>query len=246
MSAIFMPKFPPPTLMPGPYVTAGIRISLKQLMSRHMLENGGDAGLGVPPSTAWWARVMAEANGLDLFGIGLERGPVRVELDLAAEPRSGHEPTQIFPDVERVLHGRDPDVEVDRTLLDGLGDLVRDAAADGADVDPGDDHAARAFVAVPLLVLVGPLLDALDQRRHADDGVRALLDGRRPRDVGRVDRQVVAEDRDLEERLAGPDADDAEVGAFRHQRVVSHAAVGDGEARPRLLGQIGRRLELID
>ena len=29
----------------------GMRISLKQLMSRHMLENGGEAGLGMPPIT---------------------------------------------------------------------------------------------------------------------------------------------------------------------------------------------------
>src|SRR5206468_8724679 len=64
----------PPTLMPGPYVTAGIRISLKQLMSRHMLENGGDAGLGVPPSTAWWARVMAEASGSTFFGSASNAG----------------------------------------------------------------------------------------------------------------------------------------------------------------------------
>ena len=63
-----MPKLPPPTLMPGPYVMAGIRISLKQLMSRHMLENGGDAGFGVEPSTAWWARVMAPASGWTFCG----------------------------------------------------------------------------------------------------------------------------------------------------------------------------------
>ena len=47
--SIFMAYRPPPELTPGPYVSEGILISLKQLMSRHMLDAGIGAGVRIIP-----------------------------------------------------------------------------------------------------------------------------------------------------------------------------------------------------
>jgi hypothetical protein len=69
---------------------AGILISLKQLMSRHMLEKGGDAG-GAAEDGLVGARDRA-GQRRDFLRVGLERRPVGVELHLAREPQPGEEP----------------------------------------------------------------------------------------------------------------------------------------------------------
>src|SRR6202035_4936799 len=144
-----------------------------------------------------------------------------IEFYLSAEPGIVDETAQLLADIERLLRRSDPGIEIDRALLHGLGDLPGNAAADCPNVDLWLNDSADTFVTMLVFVFRRPLA-----------GV--LFDCRRTRDVRRVNRIVISENSDLEERLAGFHADDAEVGALRHKRIIGDAAMGDGVARASL------------
>ena len=240
-----MRKMPPPTLTPGPYVSEGIRISLKQLRSRHMLEVPNRRFVGLAADDGAVGARDGLAQRCRLFLIGLEGGTENIELHLSNKAGLVHEAPQLLAHIEWLLHGRDAHVDINRALLDGLGDLPGHAAANGADVDFRNHGSAGALVAILPFVRDRPILDRLDHLGHAADGARVLFDRHRSLDIGRINRQIIAEDGDLEERLPRLDTDNAEIGALRDQRVVGNAAVRDRVTRARLLGEIFRRLELV-
>src|ERR1700733_262400 len=181
-----------------------------------------------------------------LFFVGLKTGSIGIKFHFAAKPGIVHETAQFLPDIERLLRRGDPNIEIDRALLHGLGNLPGNAAADCPNVDPWLNDSADTLVTMLVFIFRRPLFDVLNKFRHSHDGAGVFFNRRRTRDVGRVNRTVISENSDLEERLACFPADDPEVGALCHKRIIGDAAMGDGVARASLLRDVLRRLKFVD
>ena len=151
-----------------------MRISLKQLISRHMLEVATGRRLRARrPTIARCARVIALLKRSALRFVDFKARAIDIKLDLAGEPGVTHDLSQLLAYVEWFLFRRDAYVHVNRALLNGPGDLIGHAAADRADIHVWHDSAAGALIAVFLLVFIGPCFDPLDEtsifaRWHSD------------------------------------------------------------------------------
>src|SRR4029077_5904972 len=171
---------------------------------------------------------------------------IKIQLDFASQANVSYETAQLFADIQRDLHRSGADVDIDGALLDGFGDLPRHPAANCADVDLRNDDADWAVISVAAFIVVCPYLHLLDQFRDPDDRIWILLIRDGARDIGGIDRDVIAEHGDLEEGLAGLYPNDAEIRALCDQREISHSPVRDGVPRTRFLRDVLRRLEFID
>ena len=152
---------------------------------------------------------------------------------------------QLGLDIHGRLSRRETHVQIQVAALGAHDRQEGLTPSNGADVHLR--HAATAVEAVLVLGLVAPppVRQGLDHRRHAHQGVAVLGEAFGMRDIRGVAR-AAAQDRHLEERLAGLDPGDAEAGGLGHHGVVADDAVGDEVAGADLLGEIAGGGELVD